>query len=273
MAPHITQAFSSLTVHGIVSTRDGEPRPIVLKRCISFPQPFYKGFRPPKETNPPPDDISPAPILGYLDLEARVKYDLEGDSSSYSDACALGRGRAGHVFPLEVLNIREANSIPDLSGNKLEIHDIALCDLPPLCVKIGKPTCSRYLAREAWFYERFERAKLVGILAPRCFGVFSAPLSPTNSDEALTVSIPGYDYDEEAEEALEEYDAWSAPLPEQNSVRVYDEETLEPLPQPDLGIHHLDDPAGSFSGSPWATFRERRDDPVITVLVLERLGI
>lgn len=168
------------------------------------------------------------------------------------------------------MHIRDGDNEPRNASSSNHL----LRDLPPLCIKIANPTHSRSLAREAWFYERFERAGLSGILAPRCYSLFSAQLSSKDSPDAppLVVSIPGYKYEREAEKAFARAHRRPAPLREDVVTRTYDRETLEPLPRPELSAYHLDDPAGGYVNSPWATFMEQKDDPFLTVLVLEQLG-
>lgn len=96
MDSHLTQAFASLTIHGLASTREGGPSAIALKRSQSFPQPFYRGNRPERDTSSPPEDISPAQPTGRLNLEVCIDLDVAAArTDSTTDTGALGRGRAG----------------------------------------------------------------------------------------------------------------------------------------------------------------------------------
>ena len=48
-------------------------------------------------------------------------------------------------------------------------------DIPPMVIKVARRSYTRFIAREAWFYD--ELACLQGSVIPRCFGYFSAKLS------------------------------------------------------------------------------------------------
>lgn len=145
------------------------------------------------------------------------------------------------------------------------IHNTADLDLPDLCIKLVKPKYGRTLARESWFYEQLARESgYEGVVTPRCFGFFTVPLkdcldvkgqpvSHIKPWENSTINPPEPDSDDTDEEEEEDTDWW---LPD-------DVPSFEDF---------LKDDDGWTSGSPWNEWRPSPSDPLICVLVLEKLG-
>ncbi len=134
--------------------------------------------------------------------------------------------------------------------------------LPDLCIKLVKPKYGRTLAREAWFYEQLSlEPGYEGAITPRCFGFFTVPLkdcldikgqpvSRVEPWENITINPPEPDSDEEDEEDI---DWW--------------------LPDDAPGLEDFfKDDDGWKSGSSWDKWRPSASDPLICVLVLEKLG-
>ncbi|KAG7441104.1 uncharacterized protein BT62DRAFT_1011904 [Guyanagaster necrorhizus] len=142
-------------------------------------------------------------------------------------------------------------------GNSVEL------DLPDLCVKVMKPRYGRTLAREAWFYEQLAlEANCEGVITPRCFGFFTVSLKdcfdvkgqPVSHVEPWeNITIKSLQTDSDDAEGSDYRDWW---LPDD---------------PPWLGKYFKDDD-GWKSGSPWNEWRPSPSDPLICVLVLERLG-
>ncbi|KAJ3525986.1 hypothetical protein NMY22_g10351 [Coprinellus aureogranulatus] len=255
--------FSTVTIHGLVATQDGEPSVIILDRKPSFPQPLYQAI----EIHKPPEDISALPFSGEYDLEVRVvaNSDAHDETSEPSTPPGvLGRGRAGRVYPLEIISIRRALGCDVADSSVVP----SAKDLPPLCIKIGTPTYARRLAREAWFYERFDKAGVTGILSPRCYGVSCAPLTQDDL-QPLLVSLPCFNYQDQIEAGFGSSTVATVRLPEETE---YGEDSEGEDPTPTVGPFYLDDVKQSHALSPWLHMRERKDKPVLTVLIMEKLG-
>ena len=83
----------------------------------------------------------------------------------------------------------------------------------------------------------------------------------------LSIYLPGNDYKEQAGVAFDSGDLWTVRLPEETEYTNGGND-----PTPTAGPEYLDDPKGSYATSPWLGMRERRDEPTLTVLVMDRLG-
>ncbi len=151
--------------------------------------------------------------------------------------------------------------------------DTTHSNLPELCVKVAKPEYGRTLAREAWFYEQLAvESGCEGVIIPRCFGFFTIPLKDCfdiqrtsgftrlSLGENITLHPPEPDSDEsDVEENTDETD---------NSEGT---DWWLPDDRPYLDKYYKDDD-GWTSGSPWNKWRASPSDPLICVLVLEKLG-
>ncbi|KAK0458049.1 uncharacterized protein EV420DRAFT_1309197 [Desarmillaria tabescens] len=230
--------FSSLSVHGLGYSGDN-PAKITFSRSQSFPAPRYV-----RSYVPLPRIESWAPLSlpnngGHLEIELTNK---------------ISEGRVGLVYSARV------------------IHDTTHSDLPELCVKVVKAEYGRTLAREAWFYEQLAlEPGCEGVISPRCFGFFTIPLkdcfdangrpvSPIEPWENIELHSPKSNYDDtdesDDEEITDEQGASDWWLPDDPSY---------------LDKYFKDDD-GWKSGSPWNEWRASPSDPLICVLVLEKLG-
>ena len=154
----------------------------------------------------------------------------------------IGSGRSAHVYEVQVLDTAEGSE-----------HDI---ELPNLCIKLTEPDRPRSLAREAWFYEQLELMGLQGVAVPRNFGLFTTHCSfeqvipwRTNDwffrkeerEQSIFTSLPGRQYDSQAYE-------------------------------PENDEFMRDDSHGSNCNSYWKNFQQDAESPILSLMVLERLG-
>ncbi|KAF9544207.1 hypothetical protein CPC08DRAFT_649697 [Agrocybe pediades] len=256
-----TQFFARIHVHGLTS-ENGERSPITLERHISFPPPVEVSGHDCPDLKVIDIDLSPRTLDPVFDLTARVRFDspqpkgqnIEWNPSNPKNA--LGYGRSGLVFPLEVLSISPSN---DPRAADL------MAQLPPLCIKVATPGYARSLAREAWFYEHLDAKGLTGVITPRCYGVFHAALGTSRSNTDLKVDIPNYNYYSIAKRPIWEHTLhYTAPLSEEH----YDSKnnTLA------LSRYFADDRKCSYKSSPWRLFSQSPKVTTLTVLVMDLLG-
>ncbi len=227
-----------MSVNGLGHSGDNATK-ITLPRSQSFPAPrFVRSYV------PLPRIASWAPLSlpnngGHLEIELTDK---------------ISEGRVGLVYSARI------------------IRDTTHSNLPELCVKVAKPEYGRTLAREAWFYEQLAvESGCEGVIIPRCFGFFTIPLkdcfdikghpvSHVEPWENITLHPPEPDSDEsDVEENTDEPD---------NSEGT---DWWLPDDRPYLDKYYKDDD-GWTSGSPWNKWRASPSDPLICVLVLEKLG-
>ncbi|KAF4616299.1 hypothetical protein D9613_008354 [Agrocybe pediades] len=171
-----TQFFARIHIHGL-TLEHGERKPITLERYISFPPPVM--VEKCKSHTPTDIDLSPRALDPVFNLTARVRFEspkTTGKDVDSNPGNSLGYGRAGLVFPLDVLSISPSDD-PHAAD--------LMAQLPPLCIKVATPGYARSLAREAWFYEYLDAMGLTGVLAPRCYGVFHAALGTSRSKVAI----------------------------------------------------------------------------------------
>ncbi|KAF9544205.1 hypothetical protein CPC08DRAFT_716544, partial [Agrocybe pediades] len=251
-----TQFFARIHIHGLTS-ENGERKPITLERHMSFP--------PPAETSDPEDitvtdiDLSPRALYPVFDLTARVQFNspkAKGHTKS-NPGNSIGYGRAGLVFPLQVLSISPSDD---------PLAAPLLAQLPPLCIKVATPGYARSLAREAWFYEYIDAKRLTGVITPRCYGVFHAALGTSTFNTDLKVDIPNYDYYSVAERPIWNRfpHHYTAPLSEEHFHRKTKTLALAP--------DFVDDRKDSYKSSPWRLFRQSPKVTTLTVLVMDLLG-
>ncbi|PBK90188.1 hypothetical protein ARMGADRAFT_1112424 [Armillaria gallica] len=135
--------FSSLTLRGLGSS-DRNSAEITLSLSQSFPAPRLV-----RRYLPLPRIESWAPLL-LPKNGAHLELELTG---------GISEGRIGLAYSARV------------------IRNTADAYLPDLCIKLVKPKYGRTLAREAWFYEQLSlEPGYEGVITPRCFGFFTAPL-------------------------------------------------------------------------------------------------
>ncbi|KAH6901891.1 hypothetical protein BKA70DRAFT_1435494 [Coprinopsis sp. MPI-PUGE-AT-0042] len=158
--------FTSIRIHGLALDGNGGSAPLTLDRSVSFPSPTWtRGV--------PGDaffhDLSSRipPTTGYT-LEARIspKSNVVWTTGRRQDGI-LGEGRSSFVYALEIIDIHPS------SPTSIQRPPLSLESLPRLCIKAAQPAYSRSLAREAWFYERLDKAGLTSVVVPRCYGLFS----------------------------------------------------------------------------------------------------
>ncbi|KAK0452652.1 hypothetical protein EV421DRAFT_1770327 [Armillaria borealis] len=229
--------FTSLTIHGL-GFSDENSAEITLSRSQSFPAPRLVDIY-----IPVPRIESWAP-LSLPKNGAHLELELTG---------SISEGRIGLAYSARV------------------IHNTADSDLPDLCIKLVKPKYGRTLAREAWFYEQLAlEPGYEGAITPRCFGFFTVPLKDCLDVKGKPVShIKPW-----------ENDITIDPLePDSDDVDESDEEEEEEedrdwwLPDDPPGLDDFfKDDDGWKSGSPWNEWRPSASDPLICVLVLEKLG-
>ncbi|KAK0231930.1 hypothetical protein EDD85DRAFT_1026230 [Armillaria nabsnona] len=129
------------------------------------------------------------------------------------------------------------------TGRHLEIRlldKVEASGLPELCIKVAKSRHCRSLAREAWFYSRL--ATLQGNAIPCCFGFFTVLIADCIPWNRISMKkIDQVDGDD-----------W---LPDD----VYD---------------YCFDPndGGYKASSPWDKWKYAPDQPLVAVLVMEKLG-
>ena len=150
----------------------------------------------------------------------------------------LGSGRTAVVYAARIVEIAPVGSASDCP--KPTVED------PELCVKIARPNRSRTLAREAWVYDQLKEGPVQGTCVPRCYGFFSATLSP----EELPVGL------------------WEGePLEKDDPTR--DDTLLDDKP------HRVDNPnalPGARERSQWVDWKPDPDAPLLSVLVTARGG-
>ncbi|EAU91813.2 protein kinase subdomain-containing protein PKL/ccin3 [Coprinopsis cinerea okayama7 len=249
MTPNPLDLFASIRIHGLVSSQEGERLSIELDRSVSFPIPVWHD--PDQRPKDPEGDVSARPLstADFLNLELEACISAPHKPiSSHSNPLALGYGRSGDVYPLEVVAIRQLPQ--SLFQSRVHHVDIEALkkSLPPLCMKVARPTYARSVAREAWFYERLDKEELMGAVSPSCYGLFHTKVTSN-----LSILLPP-DYDEVVEEQYERNPDGTSVMSEDESDRF------------------MDDPFASHKSSPWLSFRESKDSPTITALILERVG-
>ncbi|RDB24366.1 hypothetical protein Hypma_008467 [Hypsizygus marmoreus] len=232
-------AFSSISIHGLVSDSAQNDIPITLSRSLSFPS-NRTSFAPHRPFDGEEGwDSLPLPTQGlHLELALDER---------------LGDGRIGLIYAAHVTRVL------DHPGG-VEIIDSVVNSTTQICVKLAKPLHCRSLAREAWFYERLpEEQGYQGVIVPKCYGLFSAAkntLSATLGEE-LTIKPWG------------EGDV-DAPLG--YSEGSTEENTGDFLPDDWEKLGFMSDGRRSKVDSPWNKWRASPDAPLVCVLLMERLG-
>ncbi|PPQ70252.1 hypothetical protein CVT24_013076 [Panaeolus cyanescens] len=189
--------FATITIHGFAHGTDGNPRPLLLSRSASFPQPSYKGFDTDKQFPPIKDSSSIDISTCNLHIEARIEQQEDHPNTDFFEGGpppgSLGHGLAGVVYPVKIEAIRCLDTEHCHSPDHMASHEALISSLPNLCVKIARPKFSRYLAREAWFYERLDMAGLTNAITPKCYGVFQTPqacVSVNHKEARLEIVSP-----------------------------------------------------------------------------------
>jgi hypothetical protein len=233
--PDHTQLFARIRVHGLTKSLSGDPCPLTLKRWSSFPAPT-EVIDELSISSSEITDLSSRPLAPKFEVDTRMRFDTP-QTGIHSPEGSLGSGRAGLVYPLEVVSIRRVATSRSTDSADEQCMDPASIPVPPLCIKVAFPGYARALAREAWFYEQIDANGFTGILAPRCYGVFRAEPS-----SEITVDIPGYDYYEAAAQPIyRSSQLYTSLMVEED----YDRETNILELRPDF----IDDSKGSYASS------------------------
>ncbi|KAI0716717.1 hypothetical protein C8Q76DRAFT_856140 [Earliella scabrosa] len=146
----------------------------------------------------------------------------------------LGGGRTGVVYAARLVET------PFTKEEEGAIFD------SELCVKIARPNRSRTLAREAWVYDQLTEGSFQGASVPRCYGFFTATLSPEQLPVGLWERDPLEDDDPTCDD----------PLPDDKPPRD----------------QCVDEPPGSREESNWVDWKPNPDAPLLSVLVTARGG-
>ncbi|RDB26242.1 hypothetical protein Hypma_006336 [Hypsizygus marmoreus] len=228
-------ALSSVTINGMAFS-SGSEIPLELSRSISFPANRKTYCR-----KTPCDERDgwaslPLPLQGlHLELEL-------GD--------LVAEGRTSVVYGARMIHVLENPNGPTITGFPVQA-------LPSLCIKLAKPTFCRSLAREAWFYERLpEDQNYQGFVIPRCYGLFTVPLQPLSISLGSDIKIIPWEM--LGTRAPFEY-------PEGSEGWRYGDHLPDDFGWPDDGRRDKAD-------SPWNEWRPSASLPVVSVLILERLG-
>ncbi|KAK0220475.1 hypothetical protein IW262DRAFT_1027301 [Armillaria fumosa] len=223
--------FSSLTLYGLGSS-DENAAEITLSRSQSFPAPRL--------------------VRKYVRLP---RIESRGPLSLPKDSAHLELELTGSISERRI----------GLAYSARVLHNTADSDLPDLCIKLVKPKYGRTLAREAWFYEQLTREPgCEGVVTLRCFGFFTVPLKDCldvrgqpvthiKPWENITIDPPKPDSDDTDTSTWGEDRDWWLP-DDPNGLDAY-----------------FKDDDGWKSGSPWNKWRASPSEPLICVLVLEKL--
>lgn len=226
--------FSSLTLRNCaVSEVDETPFPITLKASVTFPSSRWTNGG--YEIEPTVTSWAARPLTdsGHLDLTVDTK---------------VAEGGIGFVYTSRI------NSGVDSSGQDILTEWPAV--LPhELCVKIAKPQRCRSLAREAWFYEQLSEVQ--GIATARCYGFYTVTFGESTTGEASGLSVR----------------PWKELNRHPHRIPPDDEDTLSSdYLADDAGLPLYTDEHGFKQNSPWNKWRPSGKEPLLAVLVLEKLG-
>ncbi|KAK7680306.1 hypothetical protein QCA50_016546 [Cerrena zonata] len=227
--------FSSVTIHGITDSKDGQPTPFTMKRDISFPHQMAHCMDTTEKAWEYSMQPHPIPVDGlHLELEL-------GD--------LIGRGSSGHVYAVRVIRI-------SLSGSKDTNSLHTDIQLPELCIKLAEPNRTGGIARETWFYEQLRLEGLEGVVSPRFYGFFT---SPCDHNRVVPWRTDDWTFQDEEFDIFESEDG----LMLQEYVMS---EPCEDEPR------WFDDELGSHQNSKWLEFRQSCSTPLVSILLLEKLG-
>ncbi|KAG2003759.1 protein kinase subdomain-containing protein PKL/ccin3 [Coprinopsis cinerea AmutBmut pab1-1] len=127
-----------------------------------------------------------------------------------------------------------------------------------VCLKFAKPEFSRSLAREAWFYEQLGSCQ--GVSIPQFYGFFSSSMAeqPCFPDLEFTPWTNTRHRIEDTDKPPKNIDQYPSPDWLDDDLPAYQ--------------HRYEDPSGYRDNSPWYRWSRPRDNPTISVMVLELLG-
>ncbi|RDB26012.1 hypothetical protein Hypma_006392 [Hypsizygus marmoreus] len=230
-------AFSSMTIYGLASC-EGKQVPCVLHRSTSFPSRRTTTVCKVMCDEIEGWDSMPLPVeKPHLELEL-------GE--------CLGDGRIGFVYVARVVAVLNRPDGAPVSNPPLELST-------ELVVKFVRPTNCRSLARETWFYEHLPEAEgFQGAVVPLCYGFFTASTTPVQPRKPASLEIRPWigPYGEHV------------PLDFSEGQRKYGDELPDEYP---CGMYS-DDARTCRTESPWCEWRPDPENPLLGVLVLEKLG-
>ena len=233
--------FSSVTLHDCILD-SSVPVPVTLNVSPSFP-----GCR----VRVLPRELPPT-------TKAWVAQPVQQDGSHLDLTLTepVGEGRRGMTY------IALVNSAKDASG-----ADLLASGLVPseLVLKIAKPQFCRSMAREAWFYEQMRT--LQGVAIARCFGFLTATLKGART--GLSTASEDDDSGSLAMTAVP-WDAAKSIEPELRFKKDHwpsDDSLIDDSTSPLYTDEH-----GFKKDSPWNNWQHSEDLPLLSILVLEKLG-
>ncbi|CAA7260888.1 unnamed protein product [Cyclocybe aegerita] len=230
--------FSTITLHNCLLLHNSHIQ-ITLNASASFPGCRVQVLH----------DKLPPPTKAWAALPV-------SQDSSHLDLTLMeliGEGRIGITYAARV------NAANDASG-----VDLLASGLVPseVCLKIAKPHFCRSMAREAWFYEQLR--PLQGIATARCFGFFTATVegartNPSNESEA-------------SEKGPVTVVPWAALKARPEHMFKKTHWPSEDFLIDDSTAWMYTDEHGFKKNSPWNAWQHSEDKPLLSVLVLEKLG-
>ncbi|RDB25552.1 hypothetical protein Hypma_006380 [Hypsizygus marmoreus] len=230
-------AFSSMTIYGLVFSK-GKQVPFVLHRSISFPSRRVTGLDVEVCDNMEGWDSMPLPV-GKPHLELKL-------------GKRLGDGRIGFAYVARVIAVLDQLGGVPIANPPLELST-------ELVLKFVRPTNCRSLARESWFYERLSEAEgYQGAVVPLCYGFFNA--STTSMQPPLPAPL-------KVKPWIDKHGK-DVPMDFPEGQRKYGDE----LPDEYTFNEYRDDGRTCRTDSPWCEWRPDPKNPLLAVLVLEKLG-
>ncbi|KAK7679956.1 hypothetical protein QCA50_016902 [Cerrena zonata] len=236
---------SDLLVHNLTRSKKGVD-PVLVKRSITFPALRYTESG---EDMWPHESWAPAPVpegKDFLEIELGEQ---------------ISTGRIGLVHAVRIVRAREYVDGPEIP---LDTIGITL----ELCVKVAKPYHCRSLAREAWMYEHLQAQDgYQGVAVPRCYGFFTVPLRDCSNKLGETLHSASH------------VQSWH-----EADIKLHSKDDRKPrggdhLPSRDhlqddtFSIRcAVDDYLGSKEKSSWNTWSHDPEAPLISFLLMERLG-
>ncbi|RDB26246.1 hypothetical protein Hypma_006339 [Hypsizygus marmoreus] len=236
-SPIALLAFSSMTIHGLASYK-GTQVPFTLHRSTSFPSRRITSVDTVVCGEMEEWDSMPLPV-GKPHLELELGEFLDD-------------GRIGFAYVARVVAILDRPGGAPVSNPSLELST-------ELVVKLVRPTNCRSLAREAWFYERLpELEGFQGAVVPLCYGFFTAMTTAMQRPPPAPLEIKPW-IDKHTKHA---------PVDFRGVTRKYGDE----LPDDYAVDRYYDDGRMCRTDSPWYEWRPDPKNPLLGVLVLEKLG-
>ncbi|KAK7685342.1 hypothetical protein QCA50_011706 [Cerrena zonata] len=248
--------ISDVLIHNITWAPKGVDA-VPMKRSTTFPAFRYSEAL---KKMTPHSSWAPVPVP-----EGKVFLEIELGEQ-------LGTGRIGLTYAVRIIRARAGVDGPEIPLDTLGITF-------ELCAKVAKPYHCRSLAREAWVYERLRAQDgYQGVVVPRCYGFFTIPLLDCSDKlghflhSALHVrpwreaNVELYKMEEEREEEDEEEDDRKSTDREHFPSRDH-------LPTDKFNPRTLvDDCHKSKESSSWNTWNNDPEEPLLAVLLMERLG-